>query len=397
MKLGRTHVLNALIAVVVGAAAVWIVRHTEWVDVEVPLRQHADVARDKHYALKQIVKRLGGTVVAPQNLDRLPPPGATLVLGTWQWNAFPEREQALRQWVEAGGHLVVEDWSRDRGLDWLPIERVSKFSATRPADAPPAPPVQPSSPRGSKKSDRVCWELIESETTPQPAYGTPRSYTMCSNSTSFYRTRVPIVWSLDGPRGPEVVRVAVGRGSVTALSQMLSDNRQIVNSDHALVFIAALRLASGGEVWLADSESRPPLLTAIWQAGAPAVLLGALLVALLLWRGAVRFGPPVASTPPARRSVAEQIRGTAGFIFQRDRAALHRAQLRALEATARGSIAHHDRLDRRSRAKAIAQATALDADALAQAMDPALKRPRRELLATLTLLETALRRLKLNR
>jgi hypothetical protein len=183
---------------------------------------------------------------------------------------------------------------------------------------------------------------------------------------------------------------------VTAGTSDVTNNTAILEGDNALVFVASLQLRPGDTVWFADSEQRSPLLAVIWRSGAPAVLLGALAVALLLWRAGVRFGPGAPTAPRARRSVAEQIRGTANFIFQRDSAALHRAQLRTLEQAARKTIRDHDRMDRRSRAEAIAKATALDADALARAMDPALKRPRRDLLATLTLLETAVRRLALN-
>jgi hypothetical protein len=54
-------------------------------------------------------------------------------------------------------------------------------------------------------------------------------------------------------------------------------------------------------------------------------------------------------------------------------------------------------MDRRTRAEAIARAAALDAEALARAMDPTLRRSPRDLLAAMTLLETAARRLALNR
>jgi hypothetical protein len=91
------------------------------------------------------------------------------------------------------------------------------------------------------------------------------------------------------------------------------------------------------------------------------------------------------------------VRGTSRFIFKGDSQALHRAQLRSLEQAARRSIRDHDKLDRRSRAEAIAKATALDADSLARAMDTTIDRPRRDLVNVLALLETATRRLTLNR
>jgi hypothetical protein len=203
-----------------------------------------------------------------------------------------------------------------------------------------------------------------------------------------------VLWSLNGSNGAEFLRVSVGRGAVTARSgYALFDNQEILRADHALATVAALRLKAGDEVWFVNAETRPPLLTVIWNSGAPAVLLGALALGLALWRGAVRFGPRAPNAALARRSVAEQIRGTAHFIWQRNGGALLRAQLRALDEAARGRVHQHERLDRRSRAEAIAKITALDADALARAMDPAIQRRRGELPHTLALLESARRRL----
>ncbi|HMC15462.1 MAG TPA: DUF4350 domain-containing protein, partial [Albitalea sp.] len=185
-----------------------------------------------------------------------------------------------------------------------------------------------------------------------------------------------------------------GRGVVTARSGYgLFGNLELFRADHALATVAMLRLRPGDEVWFIADEARSPLLSVIWSSGAPAVLLAALVLGLALWRGAVRFGPAAPSAALARRSVAEQIRGTAHFIWLRNGVALHRAQLRALDEAARSRVHQHDRLDRRARAEAIARLTALDADHLMRAMDTTLKRRRGELPHALTLLESARRRL----
>jgi hypothetical protein len=323
----------------------------------------------------------------------LPPAGATLVLGSWEWDLFPEREKALRQWVESGGHLVVPLWRKPA---WVQVSQHGPQPAI-PSSAPLAPATAASAARVAPlPGPSSCHDASEPDSV-APAYGTPRRYRLCNNAhQGFLRSDAPVRWQVDGPRGAELIDIGIGRGSATVHFGTLIDNANVFEGDNALVFIGDLRLQRGDEVWFVDGESRTPLLALIWHTGAPAVLLGALALALLLWRAGVRFGPRAAIPPLARRSVAEQIRGTASFIFQRNSAALHRAQLRALEEQARRTIRDHARLDRRARAEAIARATALDANDLARAMDPALKRPRRDLLATLALLETAVRRLRLN-
>jgi len=139
MKLGRQHAPGAFIAVLLGAAGIWLALHTEWVEVEVSDPLKGAALRDADYRLKQFATRLGAQVSTPANLDRLPPPGATLVLSSIHWNLFPERAQALRQWVEAGGHLWVPYRGRvDEALAWIPVRWV------RVPTAKPAAPAHPS-------------------------------------------------------------------------------------------------------------------------------------------------------------------------------------------------------------------------------------------------------------
>lgn len=422
MRLDRDLVLNLLAGLVLLAMGAWFVANTEWVEVEVPLHAQGEAAKDPHYAAKKMVQRLGGKVESPINLDRLPPQGAVLVLNSWSWDLFPEREAQLRRWVEDGGHLVVQAY---RIPKWAPLERknaerkpprrkireeeeseddeededdspaAAPTPASAPASAPREPVRPPVGPLGFRRTV-VCRQVSEGGT--QPAYGEVRQYKLCNGGMgSLLLGKSAVQWTLSDTQGPVAMRVAMGRGSVSATHGDWGTNQEVFEGDNALAYMAALQARPGRELWFVSEEARPPLLKLIWQTGAPAVLLFGLLLGLILWRGGFRFGPRAPVPPLARRSVAEQIRGTAGFIFQRDATALHRAQLRVLEQAARRSIRDHDRLELRARAEAIAKATALGADDLARAMNPALKRTPRELVATLTLLETAARRLALNR
>jgi hypothetical protein len=394
MKLTRDTALKALVALLLVAAAAWIASNTEWVDIEEPVTPHGEAARDPLYAVKQLVRRLGANVVAPPNFERLPPPGATLVLSSQHWNMFAGRDRPLRHWVESGGHLVIDDLmlADDKLFNWIPIRHVTRPAADAASAASIPLPTRRSRLLPQPPSGR-CPELAE-PVERSGAFGAPRSYRICGGGIRVLRTTAEVQWSLVGAQGAEFLRVPVGRGFVTARSGYgLFDNLTLFRADHALATIAMLRLQPGDEVWFIADETRAPLLAVIWNSGAPAVLLGALVLGLALWRGAVRFGPAAPTAALARRSVAEQIRGTAHFIWLRNGAALHRAQLRALDEAARTRVHQHDRLDRRARAEAIAKLTALDAEPLLRAMDPSLPRRRGELPHTLTLLESARRRL----
>jgi len=70
--------------------------------------------------------------------------------------------------------------------------------------------------------------------------------------------------------------------------------------------------------------------TRIWLFGKPLVVLTLLLIGLLLWRDSVRLGPLAAAPTRARRSLAEQIRGTGQFALRYGGGeALHAASARA--------------------------------------------------------------------
>src|SRR6185503_10625564 len=108
----------------------------------------------------------------------------------------------------------------------------------------------------------------------------------------------------------------------------------------------------------------------------------------LLWRGGVRFGPLAAPAPTARRSLAEQIRGTGRFALHHGGSeALHAASVRALDEAARRRVAGYAALPAKART---------DADALAAAVyNPRARRPH-DVRNTIALLETARRRLIVN-
>jgi hypothetical protein len=171
----------------------------------------------------------------------------------------------------------------------------------------------------------------------------------------------------------------------------LLDNTRVLKGDNALAVVAALKAGPGTQVWFVSEETRPSLLAWLWREASAVVLLGAAALVLALWRGARRFGPLAARALNGRRSMGEQIAGTAQFLRHQGPDALLSAQIRALEIAARLHVRDFDKLDRTQRAAAIARHTGLDAAALGLALDKSLARRRTDLPATLELLETARR------
>jgi hypothetical protein len=131
----------------------------------------------------------------------------------------------------------------------------------------------------------------------------------------------------------------------------------------------------------------------VWRHGAPVVIVLALTIALVLWRGAVRFGPLAAPPEAVRRSLAEQIRGTGRFAVRvGDGTALMAAARRALHEAAARRVVAYERLEGAEQAAAVAKLAGVDLGQLAAALGTQPDQ-RMELRAKLALLESARRQL----
>jgi hypothetical protein len=117
-------------------------------------------------------------------------------------------------------------------------------------------------------------------------------------------------------------------------------------------------------------------------------------VALHLWRRAVRFGPLAAPPERARRSLAEQIRGTGSFAWRHGGGeSLHAACVRALDEAATRRIPGYGRSSPKERAAAVARLTGFEWPALSAAVHDSRARGGQELRSTIALLEEARRRI----
>ena len=420
---------QAVVLALMLAAGYWFIQATEWVQEEVTLPLKGEAARKPHYAAARLLRGLGADVAERTQLDELPPPQAVLLLHSFHWALFQGRDQRLREWVENGGHLVLPEMmllrDGDSLLSWVPIAQVKASQAHRApaasgaadpqpqededADEPAqdedasedgtAPPegahaATPVEPRRSPKTD--CRSLTEPEQV-APALPPRRSYRLCHHSVQRLRPKGQAVvqWALEDARGTEALRVAHGRGSVTVLGQGIGwQYRGLLEGDHALALVAALQGPGPGRtVWLVSEESRPALPLWLWQHAPAALWLAGIAIALALWRTLPRFGPRLAPELRSRRSMAQQVRGTAEFLWHRDPQALHAAQHRALEEAARQRLPGWPRMDNGARLAALAAATGLPEATLGRALDPHFNRSRAAWPATLALLEQARRRL----
>jgi len=373
--------ITPLVVCLAGAIVVfWISRHTYWTDVEVAAFAKGEALTNPFYA----TQRFGDALDARTIHDRrfaMPPANAILVLSGWNWSISNGRRSAIEQWVESGGRLVV-----DRGLtgDHPEFEQWSGIvRARRRVDSSQQIP-------SPERCDQVREEgVVTTATSDSP------SHWICDfDALSTLGTTRSASWSLIGTGTVLALRISIGKGSVTVLNGSPFRERSILNGDHGWLFVAATQLHRGDEVHFLSEELHPSLVALIWRYGQPLVILGTVLIGFLLWRDSLRFGPLAISPTQARRSLAEQIRGTGRFTVRYGGGeALHAACARALEEAATRRISGYQHLNGRQRAAKIAELAGLDRDALNAAVHHPALRQSNELRNTIEMLETARRAL----
>jgi hypothetical protein len=374
----------ALAVVAIALLGTWIARNTYWADFKVPMPPKGEALVNPFYATQRFAERLGARTSWDRALGATPRADAVIVLSGWHWSIGRARRAALQQWVESGGRLVVDDNLIDPNgefEDWSGIVQtypeVDEDAAKNPGRRPPEEPHcrQAHEQRGGQ------------------AIGTG-AIVMCDLGISWLESKRPSAWALRDKQHVQAMRVAIGRGSVTVINSAPFRYRKLFDGDHGHLFVAAAQLRRGDEVHFMSEDDYPGLLTLMWRRGAPVVALGLALVGFLLWRGAVRFGPLAPAPASARRSLADQIRGSGRFALQHGGQALHAAVVRALDEAARRRISHYASLQPGERSAALARVTGFDRDALSAAVYLPRLRTAVELHRTLALLEAARREIQ---
>ena len=384
----KSRVIGGLIVVMIVVLVAFIGSNTYWEDVPIPTPAKGEGVTNPFYAAQRFAEQLGAKARRDRSLI-VPSPRAVIVVSAWHWDLSEQRQNAITQWVESGGRLVVdrnltgdtrefESWS---GVVWDYNEEAADAASEAAEDAATDSPV-------FDDSDYASCAPVEEVA---PLRG---PFTLCGLDYSFVRTALPVQWALRDDAGDQAIRVNVGLGSVTVINVVPFTHRALFDGDHATLFVDATQLQSGDEVIFLTEDDYPHLLALLWNSGAPAVTLALIAIAFALWRGAVRFGPTLAPPDPRRRSMAEQIRGSGYFAMKfGEGAPLHAAAVRALTEVARRRIPAYSRLSRPQKAAALGKATGMDGEALMSAIDGASKRRAKELPNTLALIESARRQL----
>jgi hypothetical protein len=379
----RARLISLLAGLSLVALIAWIASNTYWADSKVPMPAKGEALTNPFYAVQRFAEALGARTAWDRVLTT-PPTDSVIVLSAWHWNLSAGRRDALERWVESGGRLVVDRTLLAGGEKeferWSGIEREYR----KPNDA-----------SGSVDWQHVLCSEFKEEHNGTPVSGSSEaSYRMCGlDRISSLTSTENAVWALRDASGIQAMRVEVSRGSVTVINATPFRERSLFDGDHGWLFATATQLRRGDDVHFMSEDAHPSLLALLWRYGAPVVMLTLTLVALVLWRGGVRFGPLAAAPDPARRSMVEQIRGTGQFALRHGGGnSIHAASVRALDEAAQRRVPIYASLSPDERAEALSRLTGLDRDALAAAVQHVGVRRSHDLRNTIALLEAARRR-----
>jgi hypothetical protein len=386
----RRLVITLFVVVPIAAVVWWTANNTHWAEIRIPMPLKGEALRNPFYAAQRFAESLGART-AWDRAFTAPAPDGVIVLSGWHWTLSARRRESLERWVEAGGRLVaVGDLSGGEAefAEWSGIVRTYR-KLEKVADEADF---------NGNESESTCRPFQEDGGVPEPA-ATDASRRLLCNVTvlSTLRTNKQATWTLRDSSGIQAARVPVGGGSVTVINAELFRYRNLFDGDHARVFVAATELRRGDDLRFLSEDDHPSLAALAWRYGAPVVVLAVGVAALYLWRRAVRFGPLAAPPERARRSLAEQIRGTGSFAWRHGGGeSLHAACVRALDEAATRRIAGYGRSSPKERAAAVAHLTGFEWPVLSAAVHDARARGGQELRSTIVQLEEARRRILIN-
>ena len=350
----RRFALPVVLLLIAGGLIAWIARNTYWGEVSIPQPLQGAAGTEPFYSAQRLAESLGAHARWQRVLGSMPPRNGVVIASAWHWGLLKNRRERLERWVASGGRLVF-----DRSL--IGGERELQAWA------------------GISRSLRNLREIADSDAHLKYEKCPPLSdgqrpgsrYAVCGlDGVSSLHVNRRANWILrDAHADIQALRIAVGLGSVTWINARPFGNLDLLQGDNGRLFVAASQLHRGDQLWFLTEEQGSSLLSLIWSTGAPVVAIAAVLIVLWLWRAGARFGPLVAAIDPARRSLAEQIRGTGQFTVRFGGGkALHAAAVRALTETANRRIPGYSLLAGPERVATIARLAAVQADELARAL-----------------------------
>lgn len=311
--------ISGLALTLVALFVAWFLDNFEPRGVEVEVGYSAAARRNPFLAAERYLRRLGYAVESVHGrgpLRDLPPTRDVLVVnGLGPLNAA--HRQGLRDWIEAGGVLIVAGLETTEGTALRPDDFLGGLGIRLRESARP---------QKGRERERIELEIA--------AQGEERPFVVSAPANRYLedtqsRAQAAVIAS-DGRL--RLIQFPLGNGQVT----VSADNQFLTNTaigahDQAafLGFIAAPE--NGGKVWLLYDKEVPALAVTLWRFAPQALVVGVLLVLVFVWHLGRRLGPLLPPPARSRRDLLEHLEASADFLWREGRAA-------QLSAAARGRV-----------------------------------------------------------
>lgn len=357
----RDRITYLVILVVLAILGIWVARNTYWDDTLVPMPPQGEAATNPYYSVQHLATALGIRSSFIVSLNAAPPNKGALLIDGFQGDMTHTHVDELAPWVESGGRLIITDdvvRADPKFQGWSDIHLGAHFDYS-----------EKNTPKTTLRDPEDDCAPLDVAT---DGKATGKTLILCipPRENGWVVSRRKPAWSLANGIGLQVLRVNIGRGSVTVIPRYsLIANKNLIRHDHAEIFIAASQLKRGDALYIVNVAAAETLIALVWRLAASALVFFGVAILCIILRELPRFGPPLPQPAMVRRSLAEQLRANAAFAWRTKKlTALRAAVRRALDETAAKRIAAYSSLDVRKRVNAIAACAGTDAKTLNSAM-----------------------------
>ncbi len=322
-------ILYTLLLVLIAYLSVWFYQNYSWVEEQKEVGFQGLAKRKPLLAAEFFLQKMGvrnepvNGLVAFRDTDIMHRVSSILI-ATKRETLNAELADNLLQWLNAGGHLIVEArYCQDIDMEL----RNQNYQAENGLADPDF--VFRLLGLCVKTLDDKTIKALDGETTPvtaeladSPLQTRIQVYFPYWEVLKQLKTgqNYELTWKIADQSGPYLMQYAVGKGRLTVLSTTdVFTNEYIDQYDHARLLLELVQPASlqnntlQETVWLIAVDDMPSLWHWLWQNAGYVMASLSLLFLLWLWRAPLRFGPVLDDQPVARRKLLEHIEASAWY------------------------------------------------------------------------------------
>ncbi len=287
--MNRRALIVPAIVLLVGGCAIWLLHALEWVPQRVWVGFQGEARRNPWHAAELLLARMGRQVQPVKSVPALKalPADGVLLLPRRLGAVSVAEQRTLLEWVARGGHLIVEAEAPRQPDPILDVLGVTRRTLNARGPSRFVEPVLPGAP-APLKVEIGEWRTLETK----------------AKALAF-----------KGPQATYLLHLEHGAGRVSAITDLgFAGNLAIRHHDHAEFLWRLVQLKPGaGAVSFFHSPVKLSLVAWLKEHAWAALVAGALLLALWLWRIAPRFGPVAPDPEPARRRLLDHLRASGRF------------------------------------------------------------------------------------